>query len=456
MSFIGTSARTFALETSAGRLLFGSGQLVVAWSTRNPYRRASALLRAWRATENVGIGKIASEYLKSALTRNGQLVTLAENPLLRSFLTTPEAQQSREHFGRLDLSDCVRMRLPRPLEGVERQGNLILLKSPDDRTGEKGVILLKYSESFRSFASLFEVERLVSKYMIVLEPSWWGYKDAAFYILAGSDSDVLVQSPSQPDHDFLSEHGFGLESVRIGAGDWGDPALFRPSGAARRYDVVMVSSWNPFKRHRDLFAALKEAKSRFGRTITAALIGYPSGWTFENIRAELQRFGIADQCEIFDSISQSKVAEIVSQSRLYVLLSRREGANKAMYEALFCDTPVLVPRAHRGVNLEHLNLQTGATFAEGQLTQSLLEVLDRSEAFSPRTWALSHTGFENATRELNNALKRRAVKRGQRWEHPILAKKNQPNLLYAREQDRLTMEPQYDRLIEYLRSDVRG
>jgi len=456
VSFIGTSARTFALETSAGRLLFGSGQLVAAWSTRNPYRRASALLRAWRATDRESVGKFAADYLQAALTPNGQLVPLAENPLLQSFAATPEAQRSRRHFASLEVSDRIRMRLPRPQEGVERQGNLILLKSPNDRTGEKGVILLKYTESFRSFAALYEVERLVKNYMIVLEPSWWGYKDSSFFILAGSDADIIVQSQSQPDYEFLSEHGFGLTPVRIGAGDWGDPQLFRPSGAERRFDIVMVSSWNPFKRHRDLFAALKEAKSRFGRTITAALIGYPSGWTAENIKHELQRFGIADQCEIFNSVPQSRVAEIVSQARLYLLLSRREGANKAMYEALFCDTPVLVPRAHRGVNLEHLNAQTGATFEEGQLTQSLLEVLDRSAAFSPRSWALRHTGFEAATRDLNEALQRVASTRGQRWERPIVAKKNQPNLFYAREQDRLAMEPEYDRLVEYLRSDVRG
>ena len=452
MSLIATTARTFALESSAGRFLVGTSHLIAAHATRDPYLRASALLRAWRATDQSSIGRITSAYLREVLTRNGELVPLAENPLLRSWVNRSVARSIRQRFAQFDLADRVRMRLPRPNEGIERQGNLMLLKAPDAATGEKGVILLKYTETFRAFAALYEIERLVRDYMIVLEPSWWGYKDASFFLLAGSDSDVVVQSQAQPDYDFLAEHGFGMMPIRVGAGDWINPDLFQPSSEERRFDVVMVSSWNPYKRHRDLFAALKTARSRHGRTLRTALIGYPNGWTVDRIRHELDRFGIADQCEVLDSISQQQVAEIVSRSRVYVLLSRREGANKAMYEAMFCNTPVLVPRHHRGVNLEHLNRQTGMTFDPRNLTDTLIEAVDRSSEFSPREWAMRMTGYRNATRQLDEELRRVALSRGRTWKQSIEEKKNQPNLLYAHEADRLALDPAYERLAGYLRA----
>jgi hypothetical protein len=454
MKSLSAGLRTIALESTVGRSLFAAGMLVNASRAREPHARARALLRGWRAVDNPIVASRASRYLQEQLTRGGHAIELQDNPLLQSFARSPEAAAIRREFSSFDISDRVRLRFPRPDEASTRLGDLMVLKTPDDRSGEKGVLLIKYTEAFDRFAALFQVDRLVTRYMVVLEPSWWGYQDATYFLFAGRDADVVVQAPALADFRFLDRHGHGLVPVRLGAGDWIDPTLFTPSDRERRFDVVMVSSWNPFKRHHDLISAIRVAKEKHGRIITAALIGYPNGWTADYIRKEVERQGIADQVEVFDRIPQRQVAEIVSTAKLYVLLSRREGANKAMYEAMFCDTPVLAPRDHKGINQEHINDETGLSFDRGELMEALLASLERSTQFSPRQWALAHTGYELATHRLNDALASLASRRGGSWTVPIVAKKNQPNLCYASDSDRRRFDAEYKRLAEYLRSEV--
>jgi glycosyltransferase involved in cell wall biosynthesis len=445
--------KTFALESRGAALLFAFAELLRARLTKDPYRRATAFLRAWRATDHPLVVEPTINYLRSLLIPDRQLRPLSENSLLQSFTQTSAAQAMRRAVAEHDTFDRVRLRSPRPDEDEARQGDLIVLKPRNDEIGEKGVLLVKYGEAIESFAALYDVERLVRHYVIVLEPSWWGYQDSLFFLFAGADADVIVQAQAPGDFAFVEQYGMSLVPIRVGAGDWVDPAFFAPASGPRVFDVVMVSSWNPFKRHRDLFDALEELRTRHGRRLKTALIGYPSGLTTQDMKTEIHRRGLSDQCEVFDRIPPSRVADIVAKSRLYVLLSRREGANKAMYEAMFCDTPVLAPADHKGINLHHLNEETGLVFERGRLAETILAALSRSEAYAPRAWALRNTGYRNATRLLNELLERMARKKGQPWTRPIVPKKNQPNLMYVSEADRLEMNPEYERLAEYLRRD---
>ena len=443
--------RTFAVESPIGTSLYAAASLMRAAAARDTYGRAVHVMRAWRATDQRLVRSRAASFLRRNLTPDGQLRPLAQNPLLHSFARSPAAQAVREQFAAYDPVDRVRLRFPREGEDPNRQGDLIILKTPDPVSGEKGVLLIKYSEAMERLAAVFEVERLVERYVIVIEPSWWGYQDASFFLFAGSDADVVVQAQARTDFQFLSSHGYGLTPVRVGAGDWIDPAVFTPTSAPREYDVVMVSSWNPFKRHSDLFDALEQLRTREGKVLRTALIGYPSGWTADDIRGMLERRGLTPQCEIYEAVPPSTVADIVARSRLYVLLSRREGANKAMYEAMFCDTPVLAPADHKGINHDHLNEHTGMTFETGALAPALDTALARSSNFSPRQWAVRHTGFEAATARLNEVLRDLAERRRAPWTRPAVAKKNQPNLQYADDADRVRLDAAYDGLAEYLR-----
>lgn len=443
--------KTIALEFAPFTAAVVAGQMVRAMVRREPFGRAAALLRAWRTADYGPVVHRASGYLKNLLLRDGRVVSLGENAILRSFVASPQAEAIRREFAAYGIQHRVRMRYPREDDDPARQGDLIVLKAPDEASGEKGVLLVKYTEALARFAALFEVEHLVDRYTLVLEPSSWGYQDSLLFLYVGSDADVVVQAPSGADFRFVAGHGFGLVPTRLGAGDWIDPDLFSPSGAPKTFDVVMVSAWSPVKRHIDLLNALEEAKEKHGRTLKAALVGVRREWTADHIRKMIEDRDLSDQCTIFDSVPQTRVAEIVSQARLYLLLSRREGANKAMYEALFCDTPVLAPGDHRGINHKHLDGHTGMAFERGHLTDALLTALDRAASYSPRRWALENTGYRNATRTLNGLLADVARKRGLPWSGEIVEKKNQPNLRYASEKDRLALEGAYDRLQQYLR-----
>ena len=89
--------------------------------------------------------------------------------------------------------------------------------------------------------------------------------------------------------------------------------------------------------------------------LTAALVGYPLGWQRSKVEALASNAGVTEQVTFFEDIPQEQVSRIVACSRVSVLLSREEGSNRAVYESMFCDTPVVVYAGHKGIDLEQVN-----------------------------------------------------------------------------------------------------
>jgi glycosyltransferase involved in cell wall biosynthesis len=293
---------------------------------------------------------------------------------------------------------------------------------------------------------------LASRYAFVLEPSSWGYEDPGFFMYAGADADVVVQAPWKRDFGFLEGLQSNITPVRFGAGDWVDPARFFSDKPAteRRYDVAMVSAWSALKRHKDLFQVAARMKKE-GRIIRMALVGYPHDWTCDTVRQLAREHGVEDQCTILDSVPQSVVAELVGESRSYVLLSRREGANRALYEALFCDTPVVVYAGHRGVDTDIIGDGVGVLFEPDTLQAAIEQILDHPEQFHAREWAQANSGFRNATASLNRVLRELSEKRGLPWTTDIAAKRNAPEIRYGDPADVDRFANEYRELSRYLR-----
>lgn len=383
--------------------------------------------------------------------RASHLVPLRDNRWLTEFLRTAEADRLRARFTGWPDHHRVRMREPND-ENPLRQGDLILLKRYDPATGEKGVIMLKYTQSLWRFPAMFDIAALAARYAFVLEPSSWGYEDPGFFLYAGSDADVVVQAPWRRDYEFITHLDSNLEGVRIGAGDWVDPAIFSSDkpAAERRFDIVAVSSWSALKRHEDLFRAAASLKAQ-GRVLQIALIGYPVDWTQEKIRQLARKYGIEAQCTILESVPQRVVAEVVGDSRLYVLMSRREGANRALYEALWCDTPVAVFDGHRGVNTDIIREGVGTLYDAKGLDAAIARVLDHPERYHARGWAEEHTGYRNSTLALNEVLRRRALARGLPWTEGLAEKINAPDMVYANPADVARFADEYESLLPFLR-----
>ena len=277
--------------------------------------------------------------------------------LLVSYRKSELARWHRRKYCSFELSDRLRVRQPRNPSPPERQGALFILK-PQVNSNEKGVLLLNYDETIDTFFALYDVEKLVKDYRIVVEPSAWGYQQTRIHLLRGLDTEVVVQSQYQPDFEYIRSLGGALRPIRLGAGDWADPELFC-SGykEEKQYDLVMIASWLKWKRHKLLFRAIRKLGGKIGRV---ALIGYPlEGRTSDEIRRLAKQFDVAEKIEIFENISMFEVNNVLRRAKVGVMLSKKEGANRGIYECFFSDIPVILTSCNIGVNRDHINEQTG-------------------------------------------------------------------------------------------------
>jgi glycosyltransferase involved in cell wall biosynthesis len=420
-----------------------------------PYEATSRLLHMWKQLghERLGPARVARlmDLVRENCYRGDELLTATENKLRQEFVRSPKAKELRKTYGAFAPEHRVRLRFPND-DDPERQGDLMIVKPYDPATGERGVLMIKYSESILALPAVFDLGALASRYMLVIEPSSWGYQDARFLLYIGSDLDVLVQSPRQADYDFIDELQNNLVPVRVGAGEWGDPNVFRPREPGKRlnYDVVMVAAWDPLKRHEVFFRAAAQLKRQRGRTLRFALIGYDMGWTRQPIERLLRQYGLERDCTLLQDIPHEEVARIIADSGMSLLLSQREGASKAIYESMFCGTPVIVYRHQCGINLDHVDARTGMLAADDELADAILYVLGHSAAFDPRGWAMENAGYPNATRKINAALSGLARHRDLPWTRDIVAKKNAPNLRYAELGVYKKFEEEYERLCQFL------
>jgi len=169
-----------------------------------------------------------------------------------------------------------------------------------------------------------------------------------------------------------------------------------------------------------------------------------------DVKKDAVKYGVLSCCQFFENIPHAEVARILRNSKVCAMLSKAEGANRAIYEALFSGVPIVVCRDNIGVNRAHVNEHTGAFASDEELDRVIERMIAGYAAYDTRTWALANTGYVNATRVVNDTLKRLALEAGEPWTQDICPKKNGPNLLYVSEEDRLAMEPEYKRLEAYL------
>lgn len=420
-----------------------------------PCEATSRLLHMWKqmGTERFGAERRARlmKLVRENCYRDDDLLTASENRLRQEFVRSPKAKEIRKTYGTFAPEHRVRLRYPND-DDPERQGDLMIVKSYDPATGERGVLMIKYSETILAMPAMFDLGALASRYMMVIEPSSWGYQDARFLLYLGSDLDVLVQSPRQADYDFIDELQNNLVPIRVGAGEWGDPSVFCPraAGMEAMFDVVMVAAWDPLKRHEVFFRAAAQLKRERGHALRFALIGYDMGWTRESIERLLREYDLQDDCTLHQDIPHEEVARVLADSKMSLLLSQREGASKAIYESMFCGTPLIVYRHQCGINLDHVNARNGMLADDDELANAIVHVLDHPEAFDPRGWAMENAGYANATRKINAALAGLARRRGLPWTRDIVAKKNAPNLRYAELGIYKEFEDEYERLSNFL------
>lgn len=306
--------------------------------------------------------------------------------------------------------------------------DLIVLKK--FTPGEKGVILLKYARTFSAVVALLDVARLQERYTFVLEPCWAGYCDPSILMLIASGNPMIVMCFTEDDYRYVERVGPPLVPLRRGPADWVDADVFAtPESSTKAHDIVMVANWGAHKRHVELFRALRNIDDR---EIRVLLCGFAwANRTADDIRREAAAYpNPRVAIEIQESVQHTKLASLVSQSKLFVFLTRKEGDNKALVEAMFANVPAIVFDRTIGGAGSRVNPATGIFASDAELGAKIVYMLDNYRRFSPRVWALAHTGSEVSTRMLDDALRGAVTASGGRYTTGIVEKTNSPNLAY--------------------------
>jgi glycosyltransferase involved in cell wall biosynthesis len=396
------------------------------------------------------IDKHCHKYIQDTFNQLVEDLSSGKNFVYESFLKSKKAKKYKEYFLGLPPSYCVSLKYPKERDDEGRQGDLMVLKKYNEDSGEKGVILIHYTESIGKFCALYNIRELACKYIFIIEPSWWGYQNQYFLFMLGLDTEVIIESPYYKDYEFIKKIGNNFIPTKIGAGDWVDPKCFYDGkNIEKKYDIVMVGNWSKIKRHELLFRSISPFQNK--SEIRIALIGYSSkGRTRIDIENEARKYELLTNIEIFENIPPEKVAEILRQSKVNVLLSKKEGANRGIYEGMFCGNVVVVYEGNLGVNKENINEKTGFLTSEKQLHRIIEAAINEYYKYSTADWANENTGYKVTTERLNTILKNIVEKKGGIWRVDIVQKMNRPNGIYASESERLLMIPEYERLKTYL------
>lgn len=319
--------------------------------------------------------------------------------------------------------------------------DLIVLKaaSPD----EKGVVLLKYVRTFDAVVAMFDLKRLMERYIFVLEPCWAGYCDPSLLMWIHPGQPVFVQCFTEEDYKFIRDIGAPLVPLRLGPADWVDAELFQAgAGREKEYDLVMVANWHRHKRHAVLFDALRQIRDRRVRVL---LIGFPWGnRTADQIRQEAAAIGNPNiEVTVVEKLPANQVAEHVSRCKAFVFLSLKEGDSKALVESMFANVPAIVYDRTIGGARSRINPATGILSSDAQLPDRIRHMLDHYAEFTPREWALSHTGSAVTTRVLDAAIRSMVTSHGGAYTRGIVEKTNSPNLAYKHPEDRAAFAADY-------------
>lgn len=322
--------------------------------------------------------------------------------------------------------------------------DLIVLKSPTEQ--ERGSLLVKYTPTFDAFILFSNIESVIARYYLILEPSWSGYCDPSILMFISNMNDkVVVQSPEPRDFEFIKDLDTNLVPVTIGAADWVDTDIFTENCCLnRKYDLVMVANWARHKNHRYLFKALRRIKDR---SLNVLLIGFPwGGRSSADIRKEMRILSGGHTVALLERLNASEVASMLAMSKVFLLLSCKEGPNKAVVEAFFSDVPAIVYEKIIGGAREKINDQTGILSSFHDLDRSILYMIENHTKFSPRAWALKNTGSSISTARMDALLAGIAHANGEAWATAIVEKVNSPNLEYKSRKTRLLFSQDYEDL----------
>jgi glycosyltransferase involved in cell wall biosynthesis len=326
-------------------------------------------------------------------------------------------------------------------------GNRLMVLKPPAPGGEKGVLFAMVSVMFPLLHSNMDLRKLLADYTLVFEPSWSGYCHSEMLEYTRWTDDVFVLAAEKNDYAFLKRLGSNLIPVELGPCDWVDPTVAEPYlSNPKEFDIVMNSNWGAWKRHHVLFRMLRNAKRRY----KVLLIGVKWSGKFKADIVRLADFyGVTDQLTIIEDIPYQKVMDLTCRSKVSILLSLKEGSNRAIAESIFCNLPVIVLSNHVGGIRKTIAAETGLLSDEKDLESSIEQLMNAH--LNPREWGLKNNSCIKSTERLNEVLRDKALRRGRPWTQDIAVRSNSPESKYLSSDDAKRLAPWNERLKDYLR-----
>ncbi len=293
----------------------------------------------------------------------------------------------------------------------------------------KGVLLLKFTNTFSFPLRRGFLNRFMDRFVVVLEPSWAGYADADILQFTKRPDPVFVESADRGDSRLLAGLGCNLVPLPLGSGCWVDHRVFRPLADTRKdFDVVYVANSNYYKRMHAFMRLVHDLRKQLGRARGAMVC---SAWGTDLTEAQelAAAYGVSSEIELFADLPADALNHVLNRSRFTLLMSRKEGSNKTLFESMFADTPVALIAENVGVCREHIPAEAGLVVPEDQMAAVLAGSLNTGHAkrFEPRKWALEHISPEVSTTKLERAIQAQLG-----WPSPVnlKVKINVPELRY--------------------------
>ena len=321
----------------------------------------------------------------------------------------------------------------------------VILKAPGPN-GEKGVILSTFEYNwFRMFAESGRFERLCSEFDLVLSTSW---SPTGYHVLgqvaALSPGTLFVQACNYEEIPKIEGFHPRLRCLKTLPCDWLHPDSYQPRAPQERdIDIVMVSNWAPFKRHWELFHALRSLPAN----LRIVCIGQPdSGRTLDDIRALQKKLGAPQEIDYRQSLPINEVAEIQSRAKVALILSRREGCCVAAAEGLMAGASLAMRYdAHVGPRA-YIDDETGVLLKPRHLAQQLHQLILHSGEKHPREFAVRRLACTESVKKLNAQLREHALSHGRPWTQDIAMPMWRPHPKLALEADRQRLAPCYEAL----------
>lgn len=326
---------------------------------------------------------------------------------------------------------------------------IMVLKEPG-ANGEKGVLFVMFTEMLSELFRQLDLPRLMREYTLVIEPSWSGYCDEDLLRYMQFPDEVFVAATEPADFAFLERAKSNLIPIPIGSCDWVNADVALPYLANKKeFDIVMTAHWGRWKRHHALFRMMRRARRRY----TAVLIGGElDGRTAQDILDLADVYGVRDQITLYQRMPYARVMDLTCRARVSLLLSLKEGSNRAIPEAIFCNVPVIVLARIVGGASRNVVPETGLLTDEAGLEAAVERLIHSS--LSPRQWGLEHISCVRTTARLNDILRQHALARGEPWTADIAVRSNSPESRYIDAADEARLRPWNEDLRRFARDGV--